>query len=161
MSRERTITVRINGTDYTAAVPTRKLLSDFIREDAGLTGTHVGCEHGVCGACNVVLDGRPVRACLQLTLACDGAEVTTIEGHGADGVMAALRAAFTKHHGLQCGYCTSGMLVTARDVVLRLADADEARIRLELAGNLCRCTGYAGIVAAIAEVVATRRAAPA
>ncbi len=153
------ITLTVNGREVTAEVADRTHLGDFLRDGLGLTGTHLACEHGVCGACNVLLDGRPVRACLQLTLACDGAEVTTIEGHGADGVMAALRAAFTKHHGLQCGYCTPGMLVTARDIVLRLADADEARIRLELAGNLCRCTGYAGIVAAIAEVVATRRAA--
>ncbi len=151
------VTLTVNGREIIKEVADRTHLGDFLREELGLTGTHLACEHGVCGACNVLLDGEPMRACLQLTAACAGAAITTIEGHGEDALMAELRAAFTKHHGLQCGYCTPGMLATARDIVLRLPDADEARIRLELAGNLCRCTGYAGIVKAIGQVLADRR----
>ena len=150
------VTMTVNGREISREVADRMHLGDFLREELGLTGTHLACEHGVCGACNVVLDGELVRACLQLTAACAGAAVTTIEGYGEDPLMAELRAAFTRHHGLQCGYCTPGMLATARDIVLRLPRADEARIRLELAGNLCRCTGYSGIVAAIQQVLADR-----
>jgi aerobic carbon-monoxide dehydrogenase small subunit len=148
------ITLSVNGQTVTAEVPSRMHLADFLREERLLTGTHLGCEHGVCGACTVLLDGAPARSCIAFTAACDGADVRTIEGLEDDPVIARLRAAFTATHALQCGYCTPGMLVTARDIVQRLPDADEARIRLELAGNLCRCTGYAGIVRAIQRVLA-------
>jgi carbon-monoxide dehydrogenase small subunit len=112
----------------------------------------------VCGACTVLIDGAPGRSCITYTVACEGATVQTIEGLDDDPVMVQLRQAFTEAHALQCGYCTPGMLVTARDIVLRLPDADEARVRLELSGNLCRCTGYMGIVAAILRVLKERRA---
>jgi len=143
------ITLTVNGRAQAAPAEDRTHLADHLREGLGLTGTHLGCEHGVCGACTVQLDGAPVRSCLTLAMACEGRSVRTIEGFDDDAVMAQLRAAFTAEHALQCGYCTPGMLVTAHDIVTRLPDADEARIRLELAGNLCRCTGYRGIVRAV------------
>ncbi|MBS0558952.1 MAG: 2Fe-2S iron-sulfur cluster binding domain-containing protein [Proteobacteria bacterium] len=147
------VTLRVNGEDVRADIPPRTHLADFLREHRLLTGTHLGCEHGVCGACTLLIEGAPARSCIAYAAACDGASVTTIEGLEHDPVMEALRAAFTAEHALQCGYCTPGMLVTARDIVLRLPDADADRIRLELAGNLCRCTGYAGIVRAIQRVL--------
>ena len=150
----KTITLTINGTPVSANVEGRTHLADHLREAHGLTGTHLGCEHGVCGACTVELDGAPARSCITYAAACAGREVRTIEGFDHDPIMNELRAAFTAEHALQCGYCTPGMLVTARDIVLRLPDADEARIRKELAGNLCRCTGYRGIVRAIRHVLA-------
>ena len=131
-----------------------RILPTFCARTRLLTGTHLGCEHGVCGACTLLIDGAPARSCIAFAVACDGADVRTIEGLEDDPVIVRLRAAFTAEHALQCGYCTPGMLVTARDIVQRLPDADEARIRLELAGNLCRCTGYAGIVRAIRRVLA-------
>lgn len=152
------ITVTVNGRPVHAQAEPRTHLADFLREQLLLTGTNLGCEHGVCGACTVVVDGAPARSCLTFAVACEGAEVWTIEGFDADAVMAQLREAFGAHHALQCGYCTPGMLVTARDIVLRLPDADEARVREELAGNLCRCTGYVGIVRAILSVLAARKA---
>ncbi len=148
------VTLTVNGATVTADVEPRTHLADFLREVRLLTGTHLGCEHGVCGACTLLIDGAPARSCIAYAMACDGADVRTIEGLENDPVIVRLRAAFTTEHALQCGYCTPGMLVTARDIVQRLPDADEARIRLELAGNLCRCTGYAGIVRAIARVLA-------
>jgi len=148
-----TVAVDINGITVRRDVPARMHLGDYVREEARQTGTHLGCEHGVCGACTVLVDGQPVRSCITFAVACDGHRVTTVEGYDADPVMALLRPAFTRHHALQCGYCTPGMLTTARDIVLRLPDADEARVRLELSGNLCRCTGYMGIVAAIRDVL--------
>ena len=153
--------LKVNGLEVAKEVEPRQHLGDFLRDELRLTGTRLACEHGVCGSCTVLVNGAPVRACLQLAVAAEGAEVRSIEGFGEDDVMAALRQAFSAAHGLQCGYCTPGMLITARDIVLRLPDADEARIRKELAGNLCRCTGYAGIVQAIASVLSQRaRAAP-
>ncbi|HEY1779639.1 MAG TPA: 2Fe-2S iron-sulfur cluster-binding protein [Roseiarcus sp.] len=147
------VSLTVNGGPREAEVEPRTHLADFLREDLLLTGTHIGCEHGVCGACTLMVDGRPVRSCLTFAVSCDGADVRTIEGYGRDPLMAALREAFSRHHALQCGYCTPGMLATAYDIVRRLPEADETRIREELAGNLCRCTGYAGIVAAIADVL--------
>ena len=147
------VTLTVNGEIVSAEVTPRTHLADFLREERLLTGTHLGCEQGVCGACTVLMDGMPARSCIAFAVACDEADVRTIEGLEDDPVIVQLRAAFTTEHALQCGYCTPGMLVTARDVVLRLPDADEARIRLELAGNLCRCTGYAGIVRAIRRVL--------
>ena len=150
------ITLTVNGNEVSAAVEPRTHLADFLRENLLLTGTHLGCEHGVCGACTVLLDGEPVRACIVYAATCGGRDVRTIEGLADDPITAALRAAFTAEHALQCGYCTPGMVVTARDIVRRLPEADDDRIRLELAGNLCRCTGYNGIVRAIRRVLAQR-----
>jgi aerobic carbon-monoxide dehydrogenase small subunit len=155
----RKVSLTINGRNVEAEVEPRRNLADFLREDQFLTGTHIGCEHGVCGACTVLVDGSPVRSCITYAVACDGAEVATIEGLETDPVMASLRRAFSDHHALQCGYCTPGMLISARDIVLRLPQADAKRIRLELSGNLCRCTGYVGIVAAVRAVIADRREA--
>jgi carbon-monoxide dehydrogenase small subunit len=154
----RRVRLTVNGESVVAEVEPRTHLADFLREHCLLTGTHIGCEHGVCGACTVLLNGAPARSCIAFVAACEGEEVRTIEGLEDDPVVTALRAAFTAEHALQCGYCTPGMLVTARDIVLNRPNADEARIRLELAGNLCRCTGYAGIVRAIRRVLAERTA---
>ena len=154
LAMRRTVRLVVNGEPTEAEVEPRTHLADFVRESLGLTGTHLGCEHGVCGACTVEIDGAPVRGCIAYVAACDGAEVRTIEGFAHDPVMRALRTAFSEHHALQCGYCTPGMLITARDIVRRLPGADDARVREELGGNLCRCTGYVGIVAAIRAVLA-------
>jgi carbon-monoxide dehydrogenase small subunit len=147
----------INGRAVTADVEPRTHLADFVRETQTLTGTHLGCEHGVCGACTVMVDGVPVRSCITYAVACSGSRVTTIEGLDDDEIGKELRAAFTREHALQCGYCTPGMLISGRDLVLRAVDADEQAIRVAMSGNLCRCTGYAGIVRAIQSVIADRR----
>src|SRR5256714_13039344 len=152
----KTIRLRVNDNAVSAEVEPRMQLADFLRDHLLLTGTHLGCEHGVCGACTVEIDGAPARSCITFAVACSGASVRTIEGFEDDAVMAALREAFTAEHALQCGYCTPGMLVTARDIVMRLPDADEPSIRKELSGNLCRCTGYMGIVRAIERVLRAR-----
>lgn len=155
------IELKVNGIAVTADPDPRQNLADLLRDRLRLTGTHLGCEHGVCGACTVLVDGKPVRSCITLAVACDGAEVRTVEGFGDDPVMAVVRDAFHQEHGLQCGFCTPGMLVSARDILLRHASPDEATVRRELAGNLCRCTGYAGIVNAVlraAQGLAERRA---
>lgn len=151
-------TITINGQDITASVEPRTSLADFVRAEAGWTGTHLGCEQGVCGACTVLVDAVPVRSCIVFAVACSGSDVRTIEGLDDDLTITELREAFTKYHGLQCGYCTPGMLMTARDIVTRIPEADASRVRLELAGNLCRCTGYAGIVHAVMSVLEKRRA---
>ena len=151
------VSLIVNGEPAKVEVEPREHLADLLRGSLMLTGTHIGCEHGVCGACTVEIDGVPARSCITHAGSCDGASVRTIEGFNDDAVMAELREAFTREHALQCGYCTPGMLVTARDIVLRLPDADEARVREELAGNLCRCTGYRGIVRAVLGVLAARR----
>jgi carbon-monoxide dehydrogenase small subunit len=144
------VSMQINERTYADEVEARTLLSDFIRHQAGLTGTHVGCEQGVCGACTVLLDGEPIRACLMLAIQADGRSLATVEGlAGPEGELTALQRAFTEHHALQCGFCTAGFLMTADALLRRRPDADEAEIRTELAGNLCRCTGYEGIVAAV------------
>ena len=152
------IALTVNQRPVQAAAEPRTNLADFVRDKLNLTGTHLGCEHGVCGACTVLLDGVPARSCITYAVACEGAEVTTIEGLDEDGVTTELRAAFTREHALQCGYCTPGMLVSARDLVLRLPQADERSIRVGLSGNLCRCTGYVGIVRAVQSVIEARRA---
>jgi carbon-monoxide dehydrogenase small subunit len=143
----------VNGRAMEVQAEPRDHLADILRNALLLTGTHIGCEHGVCGACTLLIDGMPARSCITSAVACDGAHVTTIEGLDADGIASELRAAFSREHALQCGYCTPGMLITARDIVRRLPDADDDRIRLELSGNLCRCTGYNGIVKAIRRVL--------
>ena len=157
MAVKKIIALVVNGNRVEAAVEPRTHLADFLREQLNLTGTNLGCEHGVCGACTIEIDGAPSRSCITYAVACDGATVNTIEGFDDDPVMVQLREAFTAEHALQCGYCTPGMLMTARDIVTRLPDADEARIRKELSGNLCRCTGYMGIVSAIKWVLSARR----
>ncbi len=151
-----TVSLTVNGRALAVAVEPRMHLADLLREQLNLTGTHLGCEQGVCGACTVLLDGKPQRSCIAYAVDCDGSEITTIEGFGDDATMAALREAFAAYHALQCGFCTSGMLITARDIVLRLGEVPERRIREELSGNLCRCTGYVGIVAAVSAVAVGR-----
>ena len=143
----------VNGETVEASVEPRTHLGDFVRRELGLTGTHLSCEHGVCGACTLLVDGVPQRSCITFAASCGGSNITTVEGYGDDPVMAALRKAFHEHHALQCGYCTPGMLCTARDIVLRLPGPDAKRVRYELSGNLCRCTGYVGIVEAIEDVL--------
>ena len=150
---KRPISLTVNGRSIESAVEPRTHLADFVRDGLRLTGTHLGCEHGVCGACTVLIDGAPMRSCIAYAIACDGADVRTIEGFDGDPLMQALRHAFTRHHALQCGYCTPGVLITAHDIIQRLPDADESRVREELAGNLCRCTGYVGIVEAVLSVL--------
>jgi aerobic carbon-monoxide dehydrogenase small subunit len=145
------IRVRINGSEVADDVPPRLSLADFLRERRNLTGTHLGCEHGVCGACTVLVDSEPARSCLMLAVACDDRQVETIEGFAGDPVIAALRRTFHQRHALQCGYCTPAMLITARDLIVRRRAGSEHEIRDGLAGNICRCTGYTNIVTAIAE----------
>lgn len=140
------VNIKVNGRNLAAQVDDRLSLADFLRDGNDLTGTHLGCEHGVCGACTVLLDGVPVRGCITLAAAADGREVASIEGFEEDTMMAVIRQAFRDGHGLQCGFCTPGMLIMVRDMLLRGACADEAAIREELSGNICRCTGYQGIV---------------
>ncbi len=152
MSELKTIELVVNGARVRASVEPRTSLADCLRESLHLTGTHVACEQGVCGACTVVVDGKPVRSCITWAVSCDKADVRTIEGFDADPTMQRLREAFSREHALQCGFCTPGMLVTARDIVLRLPGCDESRVRHELGGNLCRCTGYTGIVRAVSAV---------
>lgn len=145
----------INSRTIPLDMEPRQHLADFVRDGLQLTGTHVGCEQGICGACTVVRDGRPVRACLTWATSCEGSQIRTIEDFDDDEVMARLRTAFSAEHALQCGFCTPGMLITAQDIVRRFAgtDIDDQKIRYELSGNLCRCTGYVGIVRAIQNVL--------
>jgi len=153
----KTINVTVNGKAVSASVEPRTHLADFLRDTLNLTGTHLGCEHGVCGACTLFIDGVPARSCITFAIACDGASITTIEGFDDDEIMRALREAFSREHALQCGYCTPGMLASARDTVMRMPDASEHDIRVAMSGNLCRCTGYVGIVRAIQSVIAERK----
>ena len=143
------LSLEVNGEPVEAEIEDRTTLGDFLRDKLGLTGTHLGCEHGVCGACTVLVDDEPVRACITLAAAAQGRRVRTIEGLAEDPAMAVIRECFSEAHGLQCGYCTPGMVITVRDLLKRGKCADAAQIRTELAGNLCRCTGYAGIVKAV------------
>jgi carbon-monoxide dehydrogenase small subunit len=152
------VELTVNKRVVQKAVEPRTSLADMMRDTLDLTGTHLGCEHGVCGACTILVDGVPTRSCITYAVACDGADVTTIEGLDDDEIAGELRAAFTREHALQCGYCTPGMLVSARDLVKRLPDADEKQIRIGMSGNLCRCTGYVGIVRAVQSVITERRA---
>jgi len=143
-----TLELTVNGSPARVAIEPRLSLCDLLRDSLHLTGTHAGCEHGVCGACTVLLDGEPVRACITLAAACDGAQVTTVEGLSGP-LIDRLRAAFHAEHALQCGYCTPGMLVSALDLLRRKPELSDDEIRRHMAGNLCRCTGYVGIVRAI------------
>jgi len=153
------IAVEINGASYEGDVEPRTLLSDFIRHDAGLTGTHVGCEHGVCGACTVQVDGETVRSCLMLAVQCRGRAVLTVEGLApGDAPLHPLQRAFHERHALQCGFCTPGFLLAAEALLRERPDPSEREVREALAGNLCRCTGYEGIVDAVLDVAAQMRA---
>jgi aerobic carbon-monoxide dehydrogenase small subunit len=144
------VELTVNGALRTARVPARRLLSDLLRHDLRLTGTHVGCEHGVCGACTVLVDGEPVRSCLTFAVTVDGAEVTTVEGlSGPDGELGPVQRAFRECHGLQCGFCTPGFLLLATDLLARTPDPSDAEIADALGGNLCRCTGYVNIVRSV------------
>ncbi len=143
------VTVAVNGTCYERAVEPRLLLSDFLRHDLGLTGTHVGCEHGVCGACTILLDGQPVRSCLMFAVQADGHEILTIEGLGTPDNLHPLQEAFWEAHGVQCGFCTPGLLMTLVPFLKENPNPTEPEIRQAISGNLCRCTGYQHIVDAV------------
>ena len=152
MEAAHRISLRVNGRAFAREVEPRKHLADFLRHDLGLTGTHIGCEHGACGACTVLLDGAPVRSCLLFAVQAAETEITTVEGlAGEEGRLHPLQAAFRNHHGLQCGFCTPGMLMTLLAFLKERPDADEHAIRDVISGNLCRCTGYESIVDAALE----------
>jgi aerobic-type carbon monoxide dehydrogenase small subunit (CoxS/CutS family) len=148
-TREKTITVTVNGDSYQRTLSVRRSLVDFLREDLGLTGSHVGCEHGVCGACTVLLDGEPIRACLMFAVQADGSQLTTVEGLAAGDELHPIQQAFWENHGLQCGFCTPGFLLTTYDFLREKHGVTETEIREALSGNLCRCTGYQGIVSSV------------
>jgi carbon-monoxide dehydrogenase small subunit len=150
------IAVTVNGRKFAASVEPRLLLSDFMRDNIGLTGTHVGCEHGVCGACTILVNGDSVRSCLMLAVRADGADIVTVEGLGTPDQLNSIQNQFREKHGLQCGFCTPGMLMTAMDLLKKYPLSSDAEIREGLSGNLCRCTGYQNIVAAIRAAVDLR-----
>ena len=153
------ITLRVNGERRSGEAEPRKLLSDFLRQDLRLTGTHVGCEQGVCGACTVLLDGEPVRSCLLFTVQAEGCHIETIESLGSDpATLHPVQQAFWEKHGLQCGFCTPGMIMAAADLLTRDTEPTDEEIRHAIEGNICRCTGYHNIVAAIREAAGTMRA---
>ncbi|GAB4444754.1 MAG: (2Fe-2S)-binding protein [Anaerolineales bacterium] len=143
------LTVTVNGTRYQRSVEPRTLLSDFLRHDLGLTGTHVGCEHGVCGACSVLMDGQPIRSCLTFAVQAHGHEITTVEGLGTREDLHPIQQAFQEAHGLQCGFCTPGILTTVKAFLEQNPNPSEEEIREALSGNLCRCTGYQHIIEAV------------
>src|ERR1035437_229689 len=149
MSKSHTITLTVNGRSYTAEAEPRTLLSDFLRDDLRLTGTHVGCEHGVCGACTVLWNGTAARTCLALAVQADGAELQTVEGLASNGQLHPIQEAFREAHGLQCGFCTPGFLMAVYDLLGRNPDPTEEEIREDISSNLCRCTGYQNIVKAV------------
>jgi carbon-monoxide dehydrogenase small subunit len=149
MSGQREIALDINGRRYDLAVEARRLLADVIRDDCGLTGTHIGCEHGVCGACTVLVEGEPVRSCLMFAVQANGKKIRTVEGLAPRGALHPLQSAFIAEHGLQCGFCTPGFLMLAAGLLEREPDMDEAALREALSANLCRCTGYDAIVKAV------------
>jgi aerobic-type carbon monoxide dehydrogenase small subunit (CoxS/CutS family) len=160
MSDTRRITLNVNGKPHTADVETRVHLADFLRQSLGLTGTHLGCEHGVCGACTIIVDGRAVRSCLLLAVQADGAEIETVEGLGSTEALSPLQKAFSAHHGLQCGFCTPGMLMSLEAFLRDNPQPTAAEIREAISGNICRCTGYQGIVEAALAAAAERGSAP-
>ena len=157
MEQHSNITLTVNGTKTTRRVAARTHLTDFLRDELGLTGSHIGCEHGVCGACTVRVDGQIVRGCLTLAAACDGKVVDTVEGLSDSGELAQLQSAFHERNALQCGYCTPGMLVACLDLVKSQPDATREQIREHLSGNYCRCTGYHAIVDAVEAVLIARK----
>ena len=158
MAEKKQIEVKVNGTSYRREIEPRLLLGDFLREELGLTGTHFGCEHGVCGACTVMLNGSSVRSCLMFAVQADGCEIITVEGIADGDQMHPLQQSFWDNHGLQCGFCTSGMLITALDLIKNFPLASDEEIRLGLSGNLCRCTGYQNIVTSVREAAKQMRA---
>lgn len=158
MMDDLSLTLTVNGQAHAVSVPARTTLADALRQDLGLTGTHVGCEHGVCGACTVIIDGEAVRACLTLAVQVEGREIITVEALGSADALGPLQAAFRRHHALQCGFCTPGFLTTLHALLTEEPDADEDRIREVISGNLCRCTGYLPIVAAALEARAAYQA---
>ncbi|HEX2173846.1 MAG TPA: (2Fe-2S)-binding protein [Dehalococcoidia bacterium] len=160
MPAKRPITVTVNGEEYQQFVEPRRLLADFLRHDLGLTGTHVGCEHGVCGACTVLIDGSAVRSCLLLAVQAEGADVRTVEGLAASGRLHALQEAFRDRHALQCGFCTPGILMSACELLAISPDPSVDEIRDMLGGHLCRCTGYHVIVEAIRQAASGRDSTP-
>lgn len=160
MTAPREVSFTVNGEARTVRVEPRKTLADAIREDCGLTGTHLGCEHGVCGACTIVLDGAPVRSCLMFAAQAEGAEIRTVEGLAEGETLHPLQQAFIDHHALQCGFCTPGFLMLAAGVLEREPDIDEAGLREALSSNLCRCTGYLSILDAVKAASARMKAGP-
>ena len=154
MLNRRTITLNVNGEAHELEVEPRHLLADALREGLGLTGTHIGCEHGVCGACTILLDGESIRSCLLLAVQAEGHDITTVEGLGDSNHLNFLQQKFREHHALQCGFCTPGMLMTATELLNQRTSLTERDIRDALSGNLCRCTGYDHIIAAISEAIA-------
>jgi carbon-monoxide dehydrogenase small subunit len=157
----RRVSMTVNGRSVEGEVEPRRLLADFLREDAHLYGTHLGCEHGVCGACTILLDGEPVRSCLMLAVQADGAELTTVEGLAGKDGLHPLQEAFSEHHALQCGFCTPGFLLTSLYLIREQPDLDdEDEIREALSGNLCRCTGYQNIVDAVRDAAGRLRQEP-
>ncbi|WP_395408480.1 (2Fe-2S)-binding protein [Pseudoduganella sp. UC29_106] len=157
--QQHPVRLELNGQQRQGGCEARKLLSDFLREDLGATGTHVGCEHGVCGACTIQVDGVAARACMMLALQAEGRRIRTVEGLCShDGELSDLQQAFRRHHALQCGFCTAGILMSCDDYLRRKPDPSEAEVRDMLSGHLCRCTGYTPIVAAVLETAALRRA---
>ena len=157
----RRVSLRVNGKPYSAEVESRTTLVDFLRHSLLLTGTHVGCEHGVCGACTILIDGRSARSCLTLAVQVEGCDITTIEGlANADGSLSILQQALSEKHGLQCGFCTPGMIMASADLLRRHPDPTDDQIREGLAGNLCRCTGYVNIVAAVKSAAQILKRAP-
>ena len=153
------ITLTVNGRRYEASVEARRTLADVLRHDLGLTGTHLGCEHGICGACTVLIDGQPTRSCLMFGVQADGRDLETVEGLAENGDLNPLQEAFSRHHGLQCGFCTPGFLMLATAFLRETPDADEDQVREAISANLCRCTGYQGIVDAICDVAGQQREA--
>ncbi len=152
------ISLKLNGKDISADVEPRTSLADFLRSpEYGCTSIHLGCEHGVCGACTILIDGRISRSCIALAVAADGCDVTTFEGLNDDELITQLKDSFHQNHGLQCGFCTPAMLISAREIINQNPDLDEASVRFAMSGNICRCTGYSGIVAAITEVAKNRK----
>jgi len=149
MAERRRITVKVNGVEYEREVDPKSLLVDFLRDDLELIGTHIGCEHGFCGACTVLLNGRSIRSCLMFAVQADGAEIMTVEGLAEDGKLHPLQEAFQEHHALQCGFCTPGMLIVTYELLKDNPDPTEEEVRLAVAGVLCRCTGYKQIIDAV------------
>jgi aerobic carbon-monoxide dehydrogenase small subunit len=147
----------VNGKSYARVVDARLTLADFLRHEINLTGTHLGCEHGVCGACTVLIDGRSARSCLMFAVQASGREITTVEGLATNGKLSVLQQAFIDNHGLQCGFCTPGMLITLTELLREQPQPSEQEVREALTGNLCRCTGYAGIVKAALDAAARLR----
>lgn len=158
MVNKAEVTLTVNGRKRSATVEPRMLLVDFLRHELGMTGTHIGCEHGVCGACTVLLDGRTARSCLHFAVAVDGSEVDTVEGVASQDLLHPIQEAFHQHHALQCGYCTPGFLMTTIELLKQNPNPDEAAIRRALTNNICRCTGYTNIIKAVAAAAAALQA---